>query len=144
MPPFHQQLLAEGCTKRGAEAVLAQALCPDEHSDDPGLIYVSPELVTDIKECKYGLGWDTSYKNCHRGLSPFAVPHMSLHHQQERTAYQDRLGKASTTTVGDIEKGESTPNAAPGDYHGLLQVLSSSILNSSPQWLEVEARTPEK
>jgi hypothetical protein len=127
MPPFHQHLLSEGRTKRGAEAVLAQALRPDEHSDDPGLIYVSPELVADIKDCKYGLGWDTSYKNCHRGISPFAVPHMSLHHQQERYAYQDRLGKASTTTIGDIEKGESTPNAIPGDYHGLLQVLSSYL-----------------
>jgi hypothetical protein len=127
MPPFHQKLLAEGRTKRGAEAVLAQALRPDEHSDDPGLIYVSPELVADVKDCKYGLGWDTSYKNCHRGLSPFAVPHMSILHQQERNAYQDRLGKASTTTVGDIEKGESSPNAIPQDYHGLLQVLSSYI-----------------
>jgi hypothetical protein len=127
LPPFHQQLLAEGRTKRGAEAVLAQALRPDEHSDDPGLIYISPELVADIKDCKYGLGWDTSYKNCHRGLSPFAVPHMALHHQQERTAYQDRLVKASTTTVSDIEKGESTPNAIPADYHGLLQLLSGYI-----------------
>jgi hypothetical protein len=132
LPPFHQQLLlSEGRTKRGAKAVLAQALRPDEHRDDPGLIYVFPELVSDIKDCKYGLGWDTSYKNCHRGLSPFAVPHMSLHHQQERYAYQDRLGKA--TTMGDIEKGENTPNAIPGDYHGLLQVLSSYTSSSLPQ-----------
>jgi hypothetical protein len=127
MPPFHQHLLSEGRTKRGAEAVLAQALRPDEHSDDLGLIYVLPELVSDMKDCKYVLGWDTSYKNCHRGLSPFAVHHMSLHHQQERYTYQDRLGKASTTTIGDIEKGESMPNVIPGDYHGLLQVLSSYI-----------------
>jgi hypothetical protein len=52
---------------------------------------------------------------------------MSLYHQQEQSAYQDQLGKASTTTIGDIEKGESTPNAIPGGYHGLLQVLSSYI-----------------
>jgi hypothetical protein len=87
LPPFHHVSLAEGCTKRGTETVLAQALRPDEHSNDPGLIYVSPELVANMKECKYGLGWDTSYKNCHRGLSLFAVLHMSLQHQQERTAY---------------------------------------------------------
>lgn len=86
LPPFHHLLLAEGRTKRGAEIALAQALQPDEHSDDPGLIYVSPKLVADVKECKYGLGWDTSYKDCHRGLSPFVVPQMSLNHQQERTA----------------------------------------------------------
>jgi hypothetical protein len=39
LPPLHYQLLAKGRTKRGVEAVLAQALCPDKHSDDPGLIY---------------------------------------------------------------------------------------------------------
>ena len=63
VPPFRRKLLTEGVVKRGTEAVLAQALCPDEHSDYPGLIYVSPELVSDIKYCNYGLGWDTSYKN---------------------------------------------------------------------------------
>jgi hypothetical protein len=76
----------------GTESVLAQALRSHHgDSDDPGLVYVSPELVSDIKDCKYGLGWDTSYKNCHRGISPFAVPHMSMKHQQEHSTYQDHL-----------------------------------------------------
>jgi hypothetical protein len=127
LPPFHARLLAEGRTKRGTEAVLAQALRPTDDSDDPGLIYISPELVQDIRECKYGLGWDTSFRNCHRGLSPFAVPHMSLRHQQERLLYQDRLGKASMTTVGDIEKGEESPSSSPKTYHGCLQLLSNYI-----------------
>ena len=78
MPPFNQQLLAEGRTERGAEAVLVKALNPGNHSDDPGLIYVSPELVSSIKYCKYGLGWDTLYKDYHRVISPFVVPHMYL------------------------------------------------------------------
>ena len=127
VPPFHARLLAEGPTKRGTEAVLAQALRPTEDSDDPGLIYVSPELVQDIMGCKYGLGWDTSYRNCHRGLSPFAVPHMSLKHQQERLLYQDRLGKASMTTVGDVKKGEESPSSSPKSYHHCLQLLSNYI-----------------
>jgi hypothetical protein len=127
LPLFHEQLLTEGRTKKGTEAVLAQALRPHEDMDDPGLVYVSPELVSDIKDCKYGLGWDTSYKNCHRGISPFAVPHMSMKHQQERSAYQDRLLRASTTTLSDIEKGESSPSPAPSDYPGLLQLLSNYI-----------------
>jgi hypothetical protein len=127
LPLFHARLLAEGRTKRGTEAVLAQALRPTNDSDDPGLIYVSPELVQDIMGCKYGLGWDTSYRNCHRGLSPFAVPHMSLKHQQERMLYQDRLGRASMTTVGDIEKGEESPSSSPKTYHGCLQLLSNYI-----------------
>jgi hypothetical protein len=127
LPSFHDKLLAEGRSKKGTEAVLAQALRPDESNDDPGLIYISPELVSDIKDCKYGLGWDTSYRNCHRGISPFAVPHMSMKHQQERNEYQDRLTRATTTTMGDIAKGETGPTPAPQDYHGLLQLLSNYV-----------------
>jgi hypothetical protein len=125
LPEIHERLLEEGRTTRSIEAVLAHALCPTEEQDDPGLIYISPELVADVKNCKYGLGWDTSYRNCHRGISPFAVPHMSMKHQQERGHYQERLGKASATTVTDIEKGEGTPSPAPQDYHGLLQLLAN-------------------
>jgi hypothetical protein len=127
LPTFLEQLLTEGRTKKGTEAVLAQALCPRNDTDGPGLVYVSLELVSDIKNCKYGLGWDTSYRNCHRGISPFAVPHMPMRHQQERAAYEDRLQCASTTTLGDIEKGESSPSPVPQDYQGTLQLLSNYI-----------------
>jgi hypothetical protein len=123
MPLFHASLLSEGRSKKGTEAVLAQALRPDEDSDNPGLIYISSELVANIKDCEYSLGYDTSYRNCHRGLSPFAVPHMSMKHQQERSEYQERLSKATTTSVGDVAKGESSPSPAPQDFHGLLQLL---------------------
>jgi hypothetical protein len=127
LPDLYQSLLTEGRSKRGTEAVLANVLRPTADNDDPGLIYISPELVADIRDCKYGLGWDTSYRNCHRGLSPFAVPHMSLKHQQERQVPQDRLGQASSTTTNDVEKAESKPSPAPKDYHGLLQLLSNYI-----------------
>jgi hypothetical protein len=127
LPELYRSLLTEGRSKRGTEAVLANALRPTADNDDPGLIYISPELVADIRDCKYGLGWDTSYRNCHRGISPFAVPHMSLRHQQERQVIQDRLGKASSTTTDDVEKAESKPSPAPKDYHGLLQLLSNYI-----------------
>jgi hypothetical protein len=52
---------------------------------------------------------------------------MSLHHQQERLLYQDRLGKASMTTMGDVKKGEETPSTSPKSYHGCLQLLSNYI-----------------
>ena len=89
LPNFHKNLLSEERTKRGAEVVLMQELHPDKNSNNPGLIYVSPKLVKDIKDCKYGLGWDMSYKEYQRRLPPFTVPPMSLFHQQERKAYQD-------------------------------------------------------
>jgi hypothetical protein len=52
---------------------------------------------------------------------------MSLKHQQERLVYQERLGKASLTTVTDVEKGEETPSTSPKSYHGCLQLLSNYI-----------------
>ena len=52
---------------------------------------------------------------------------MSLYHQHERKTYQDGPGKASTKTVGDIDKVEVKSNADPGDYHGMLQTLSSYL-----------------
>jgi hypothetical protein len=126
LSPFHKRLLAEGRTKRSLEAVLAQMLRPND-SDDPGLIYVSPNLVADIKDCKFGLGWDKSYRHCHRGLSPFSVPHMLLKHQQEHQVVADRLSKASSTKMEDVELMESSPSPAPRNYHGLLQLLSNYI-----------------
>ena len=80
-----------------------------------------------IKDCKYVLGWDMSYKNCHRGIYPFAAPQMYLGHQKESKAYQNRLGRATTTYIGDIETGEGRPHSAPGYYRRLLQTLSSYI-----------------
>ena len=50
--------------KRSTEAVLTQELRSEKNSDDPGLIYVSPKLVTDIKDYNYGLLWYMSYNNC--------------------------------------------------------------------------------
>jgi hypothetical protein len=64
MPMFQASLLSEGWSKKGTEAVLAQALRLDEDSDNPGLIYISSELVANIKDCEYSLGYDTSYRNC--------------------------------------------------------------------------------
>ncbi len=126
-PPVQHQLLAEGRTKRGAETVLAQALRPDEHSDDPGLIYVSPELVSDIKECKYGLGWDTSYKNCHRGLSPISVPLISIHLHPQRPAYHTRLVKAPNTTFAYFHTGGLSPDATPNGCFALISPIDCSL-----------------
>ena len=78
LPRFHKKMLSEGRTKRGTEVVLIQELRPEKSSTKEGLVYESLELVTEIKDRKYGLGWDKSLKSCHRGMSPFAVPQISL------------------------------------------------------------------
>ena len=77
VPPIYAEMLAEGCSKVAVDAILNLRLKPYAHSDNPVLIYVSPELVRDIKELKFGLGLDITYQTCHRVLSPFVVPHTS-------------------------------------------------------------------
>ena len=41
IPNFHQKIMIEGRKNLGAQAVPTQALCLEEHSDEPRLIYVS-------------------------------------------------------------------------------------------------------
>ena len=50
LPIFHNKLLSEGRMKRRTDAVLTKELFPEENSDDPGLIYVYPKLVADVKD----------------------------------------------------------------------------------------------
>jgi hypothetical protein len=93
LPKIYQSLLTQGRSKRVAEAVLDNTLKPTEENDDPGLLYILSKLVANICDCKYGLGWDTLHRNYHCVISLFAVPHMSLRHQQERQVIQDRMGQ---------------------------------------------------
>jgi hypothetical protein len=120
LPSFHEQLRGRGPPRKGQKPYLP--------TNDPGLVYVPAKLVSNVKECKYGLSWDTLYRNCHQGNSTFAVPHMSMQDQQEpKKAYQKRLQQATTTTLGDIKKGKSSPSPAPQDYRGLPQLLSNYV-----------------
>jgi hypothetical protein len=143
LPDFHEQLLTKGRTKKGTDSALAQALRPQGDNNDPGLVYVSAELVSDVEECKYRLGWDTSYRNCHRGISPFAVPHMSMKHQQERDAYQDRLRRATTTTLGTSRKARATPvqrRKTTMDFYNYCPTTSAYLAYS----LVLEVPTPKR
>jgi hypothetical protein len=127
LPTFHGLLLAEGRSTKGTTSALAVALKANPSRGDPGLIYISPDLVKDIKDCNYGFGGEKSYGNCHRGISPFSVPHTSLKLQQERRVYQDRLALASNVTITDIARGEASPVMVPQDYGELLRLLSNYI-----------------
>jgi hypothetical protein len=127
LPAFHRLLLAEGRSAKGTASALTASLKANPGRGDPGLIFISPELTKDIKECNYGYGGDKSYGNCHRGISPFSVPHMSLRLQQERRTYQDRLAQASHVTLTDVAKGESAPVVVPSGYGDLLRLLSNYI-----------------
>jgi regulator of sigma D len=68
---LYKMLLIEGHSKRGTKSVLANALHPTAENDNPGLIYISPELVGNIRDCKYGL--DGTH---HTGIAIVAFPRL--------------------------------------------------------------------
>jgi hypothetical protein len=78
MPLMHVQLLQEGRTSKGTASVLRQFLVAQPDGENfPGQIWVSPQLIKDIKECRYR-GFDISADQAGRGIDPFSTPSMSL------------------------------------------------------------------
>ena len=81
LPAIYATMLVEGRTLPKVEAVLQNFLLPTDEELDPVKVYVSPELVHDIKDLSFGYDDDLSFENCHRGISPFAVMAVAMEHQ---------------------------------------------------------------
>ena len=81
LPAIYATMLVEGRTVPKVEAVLQNFLLPTDEELDPVKVYVSPELVRDIKDLRFGYDNDLSFENCHRGISPFAVMAVAMEHQ---------------------------------------------------------------
>jgi hypothetical protein len=124
-PPFFSAMITEGRTKSSVQTLLQSAFRADANTDDPVLIYISPELVKDIKELQFGAGFDIAYRTCHRGLTPFAVPHTSIARQAELRHQAEDLAEATTTTAADIKANRSSPPPCPQTYFELLRMLSA-------------------
>ena len=92
----------------------------------PACMFLSTQLVTDVKELKFGWQGITSFESCHRGISPFSVPSSSLEvHQRLRALEED--AELATTTLADIRATRTRSPTCPGDYYSLLQMLCSYI-----------------
>ena len=77
-PPIYGLMLEEGRTLPRIEAILSEAFLPLPDADSPVYIFVSGDLVRDIKEdLKFGYNNDVSFEICHRGISPFMVAAVS-------------------------------------------------------------------
>jgi len=124
-PPIYAAILAEGRTKVAVKTMLNLHLRLDITSDNPVLIYVSLELVWDVKELKFGLGWDIAYQTCHHGLSPFAVPCTSWLQQCELWDVAEALELTSSMMMADVLVAKNT--LLPSSYKGLLQMLKAYV-----------------
>jgi hypothetical protein len=101
---LYQSLLAEGRSKRGMEAMLANSLRPTANNNYPGLICISPELVANGGTC---------HSTIATGLYPHLWSPICLLSTSRRGSPADCLGQASSTTTDDIKKVESKPSPVP-------------------------------
>lgn len=145
-PSIYATMLVEGRTLTKIEAVLQNYLLLTEEELDPVKIYVSPELVRDVKELRYGYDNDLSYENCHRGISPFCVMAVTVEHQAKCRQIQERAERATFLSTSDVQTLEADPGQCPTTYHGMrellwryIKLLDVLFLPTCPHAIEVRA-----
>ena len=109
------------------EAVLQKFLAPAPDHWDPIRVYVSQELVRDMKDLKLGWGNENAHDTCHRGISPFAVLQVSMDQQTKRRKTQERADRATYLSTEDVRALEADPGCCPASYYGMLTLLKRYI-----------------
>ena len=126
-PPIYAVFLAEGRSMVKVEAVLQMYLAPPPDDWDPIRLYVSQELVRDMKDLKLGWGNENTYDTCHRGITPFAVMQVSMDQQTKRRKTQERAERATYLSTEDVRELEAEPGCCPASYHSMLTLLKRYI-----------------
>ena len=126
-PPIYGMILAEGRSMVKVEAVLQKSLAPAPDDWDPIRVYISQELVRDVKDLKFGWGNENTYDTCHRGMSPFAVIQVSMEQQTKRRKTQERADRATFLSTDDVRSLEAEPGCCPATYYGMLNLLKRYI-----------------
>jgi hypothetical protein len=109
------------------EAVLQKFLAPAPDDWDPIKLYVSQELVRDVKDLKLGWGNENTYDTCNRGISPFAVLQVTMDQQTKRRKTQERAERATYLSTDDVRALEAEPGCCPSSYFGMLNLLRRYI-----------------
>lgn len=125
LPAAHVEVLEEGRTTAAVSRVLHRRLQPGANVDEPVRIYVSTDMVKDWKELNLAHDGEAEFDDCHRGVSPFAVPHTSVAAQRRRRKEAEALKDATNVTAEELRKARETKVEAPKDYYGLLRVLAN-------------------
>ena len=126
-PPIYAVFLAEGRSMVKVEAVLQKFLTPTPNDWDPIRVYISQELVRDMKDLKFGWGNENTHDTCHRGISPFAILQVSMDQQTKRRKTQERADRATYLSTDDVRALEAEPGCCPASYHGMTNLLRRYI-----------------
>ena len=124
-PPIYDLMMEEGRTLPRIEALLQEAFIPTPDAESPVHIFVSADLVRDVKDLRFGFNNDLSFEICHRGISPFTVTAMSHEQASSRKRLHERMSRVSSLTSADVARMESQPNPCPRTCDGLLRLLAT-------------------
>ena len=69
-------------------------------SEFPASVFLSTQLVTDVKKLKFGWQGSTSFESYQRGISPFSVPSSLLEVHQRLRAVWGRYGASHDNYLG--------------------------------------------
>ena len=125
IPQFYRDWARDGKTKAATRSWLEFHLNQDaaDPTAFPVSVYVSDDLVTDVKNLDFARGGSLAYLDCHRGLTPFMCPAVPARRRQELQRRQERQDRATLLTPADIADTESAPGKAPRSYYEMLQQL---------------------
>jgi hypothetical protein len=117
-------MLEEGRTTARVKALLEDTFRPDDlFSLSSVYLGVTADMAKDLKELNFGYNNDLSYDTSHRGISPFTVIGVSMLEASKRRRHADRFYRTSQLTLAEVAQSETTPDALPTEYHGLVNLL---------------------
>ena len=75
VPPIYNKITEDSRTRAAVrDAMELEYRSTTMVSEFPVCVFLSTQLVTDVKELKFDWQGSTSFESCHRGISPFSVP----------------------------------------------------------------------
>lgn len=128
VPPIYDKITEDGRTRSAVRDAMEQEYrATTMVAEFPSSVFLSTQLVSDMKDLKFGWQGSNAFESCHRGISPFAVPHSSIEVHQRLRALEEDAAQATTTTLADVRATRTRPPPCPTDYYGLLQMLCAYI-----------------
>jgi hypothetical protein len=124
LPDVYPRMLEEGRTTARVKALLESTFQPDDlFSLSAVHLHVTADLAKDMRDLNFGFNNDLTYENCHRGISPFTMIGVSMATASKRRRHEDRFARTSNLTLAEVALAETTPDAIPSEYHGLINLL---------------------
>ena len=122
IPPFWKKLDSE-TTKTGKKSVITHLLDPSNVGDDEVNIFLSKQLLIDIRTQNFGFGYTTVYGTAHNGVIPFAATRLDPATMAQLDIYQQSQDGATMITVTDKKNATIGPPPLPSYYTDFFTVL---------------------